>query len=145
MCDLPDGDEACTIWDESALKARKRHGCHTCGATIEPGELYLRIAQLFAGSWSTEKACLACVIDREAFESAHGEVGIAPSYLPEALSRCILEDDEGKARWAPMLAALEARGAVAAEPKGSGTVPGTVREGFQKGSPEASRKGSQRP
>lgn len=117
MCELAEPDDCCTIWDETAPRARKRHSCDSCGGPIEPGEVYIRHKQLYEGDWDTQRACLACVVARETFESAHGDCSLSPRGFPEALLSCIHEGDErSDAKWAPMFAALETRG-VAKEPK----------------------------
>jgi len=46
-------------------KARKQHKCCECGKTIEPGEIYERVASKYDGAVLTLKTCLVCAEIRE--------------------------------------------------------------------------------
>ena len=42
------------------VKARKSHICDECDKTIQSGETYERITQLYEGEWSRLSICLIC-------------------------------------------------------------------------------------
>ena len=58
-------DEPATLHNETWPKARKEHKCCECRVTINVGEIYQRIEQLYDGDWSTYKTCEKCADLRE--------------------------------------------------------------------------------
>ena len=60
VCIGGDTGEYCTVSDAKIITARKPHQCEECDKTIQPGERYERISQLYEGEWSRMSVCLMC-------------------------------------------------------------------------------------
>ena len=107
MCVIEDGDR-CSVWNETTVKARKRHKCDCCKGFIEPGQTYLKHFSVFEGDATYEKMCGQCEVDRKAFCDAHGGSLWLPSAMRETIRECVGQDAESKAEWGPLLAQLDA-------------------------------------
>ncbi len=106
----------CKVWEETRRKARKSHVCDSCYGPINKGDIYLRHFNVFEGTATSEKCCIACADDREIFYKAHGGVMFQPSMFQHSIYECIGEDAEyGEddelipSEWQPMLDRLIAR------------------------------------
>lgn len=112
MCSSGLSGDACEIWNEWVPRARKPYTCDGCGGPIAPGDRYLKHQSRFEGDWSSARMCLSCWYAREEFVGAHrGSLIPHPRMLADVISDCISDGDEdSETRWAPMLAAMRARG-----------------------------------
>lgn len=107
MCEIYDDGDYCTIWNERERKARKPHRCSCCRSTIQPGTVYIVHFSLFDGDATSEKMCVECVADRQAFADAHGGILFNPGSFLLRLSDCISEGDEDDRRWVGMLDGIQ--------------------------------------
>lgn len=111
MCEIySDGDSA-DLWQVKTKTARKTYACDCCLGLIKPGEKYVTYKSLYDGEWYQERGCIPCDKAQDEFSAAHDEMAWFPQAFREALTDCISEEDDGSGKWAPMLAAIEARGA----------------------------------
>lgn len=108
MCEIS-FDEACDVWREKKVRARKSHTCSSCDAEIKRGDSYVTHFSVYDGYTNSEKCCMLCEESRTVFEEEH-DVCIAPSYLTEMLSHCVEDTDtKDPQRWQAMLDAIEQR------------------------------------
>lgn len=98
--------DPCTLWEEKPVTARAWHLCDGCGCLIEPGQPYLRHANLFEGEFSREAMCFACWFIREEFAEAHHQT-FAPSALYDTLLDCGAGDPDSE--WRTHLAVMMRR------------------------------------
>ncbi len=102
--------EPCELWNETKVKARKRHRCSVCQSDINAGVVYLKHFSKFEGEISHGKICPACEADRAMFAAAHDGVSTSPEGFAWLLSDCIADgDEESETKWKPMLARIRAR------------------------------------
>lgn len=116
MCEVDDGNRA-EVWNETPRKARKRHRCDTCGATIAVGDRYVDHRSIFDSRVTAEKSCMPCDEARQDFGHEHGMTPL-PSDIREYLSECVRGvpadmSDEDR-RWVAYLSGIETRHAEAA-------------------------------
>lgn len=116
MCSVGFDGDACEVWSETPVVARKQHRCTACEGRIAPGDAYIRHFDIFEGEPSTAKMCFPCWLTREQFFQAHRDGLIPnPAALAETLSDCIEDGDEDSERvWRPLLQAMYARKEAAA-------------------------------
>ena len=103
-------DDPCSVWVSSKVsRARKKHRCEDCGATVLPGQSYWRLFSVYDGKGSSSKSCVRCKAARKVFMDAHGsEYG--PPALEEMLDACIADgDEESERKWKPILRSLQRR------------------------------------
>ena len=115
MCDI-ELDPA-SVWNETDVRARKRHVCDCCGGHILPGETYTRHFSVCDGVATGEKCCAPCKAARVEFKDVHGTMG-TPGYSAQLLMECFggesrkfwSEDDR---RWRVLVAGMIRRGRAA--------------------------------
>lgn len=107
MCSFGELDP-CTVWRETARRARKPHQCDGCGIVIQSSEAYVSHFDIFDGVASSQAMCFGCWWSREAFAEAH-EQNFAPDFLWEALQECIGENNDPRDVWRPHFAAIKRR------------------------------------
>lgn len=79
MCDGT--DEQCEVWRSSWRRARKRHGCITCGEGIRKGDLYRYCFYVFDGMSGDHATCARCDDLYIAVSRRADQCGIYPTYL----------------------------------------------------------------
>lgn len=110
MCDI--NLEQAELWSETERRARTSKFCSSCDTEIKPGERYVKHFSKHEGVTSSEAMCKYCKAARREFADEHDGMVCTPSYFPEMLSECVVENDEaGSDRWATILEELNARGA----------------------------------
>jgi hypothetical protein len=116
MCEIDYDGEYCEVWAEKTVRARKKHSCGACEGAIAPGENYLRGFSVYDDDVSTWKLCIACEADRKAFCDDHNLALCDASSFDHYLRECLVEDvaydendNEIPSKWAPMIAAMDAR------------------------------------
>ena len=118
--------EQCSVFTDTARKARKEHKCDCCARKVLKGETYFKHFSVYDGNVTDEKCCMECNNDRTEFASHRGHMNTNPSSFQNMLYECAAEekffDDEEPFfgpmtehqaedwRWKDMLQKLEARG-----------------------------------
>lgn len=81
MCEEYNGDEFCTIWDQTEPIARKEHACCGCRETIQIGRRYRKTVTMFEGSWEVFKNCMRCAAMIDALKRRMGSYTTEIHYL----------------------------------------------------------------
>lgn len=103
--------EVSDCWSEVERKARTPKKCACCYAQISPGDRYIKHFSKFDGHVWSSHLCKPCDADRAKFAAEHDHMLPNPESFYQMLADCVSEDEEDEDnRWAPMLAAMKARG-----------------------------------